>query len=168
MTFENIHIGLCGATGVELVHSYHDAAGVNFDELQTITFAGEFTTSNYTAGNTVYMENYNMLGYTIPVVINGVIAAYGFDSDTLSNLQNENKEFAFVTFVFNQVAIPTIIPNESVLQYKDIDGAGIIKASELNGVNTTHKYIELDIIIGHPQAGNLNVGRAILFNQNYK
>lgn len=161
-TFTNINIGKCGATGLELGPVDSAGAGLGFNEPQKITFAGTITTDNYNAGNTVYMQNYNTgLGVTVAQIISGVIS--GYSPEILSNMRNSNGEFIFVAFIFNDLASGASGANSSVAQY---NGVGIINASELNGVNTTHKYIELDIPIA--QLGGASLGKALLYNQNYQ
>lgn len=163
-TFTNITIGKCGATGLELGPTNSAAAGLGFNEQQKITFAGTISTDNYNAGNTVYMENYETgLGVTVAQIISGVISNGGYSAETLSNIRNDKGEFVFIAFLFNDLASGASGANYSVTQY---NGVGIIKASELNGVNTTHKYIELDIPIA--QLGGASLGKALLYNQNYQ
>ena len=162
VTFTDLTIGKCGAAGFELGPTNSAAAGVGFNETQKVTFAGHIYTDNYNKGDTVYMNNYNTgLGVSVVDIINGVVGQYS--GDTLSNMRNSNGEFVFIAFQFNDIAGG--ISNSSVISYKDIDGAGIIHASELNGIDTTHKYIEIDIPIA--QLGGISLGKALLYNLNY-
>ena len=161
ITFTDLYLGRCGATGIEAGPDFSNAAGVNFDQTQKITLAGHIETTNYNAGNTVYMMNYNTgTAYTVAQIIGGVIANSFNTPEKLSNVTNAKQEFVFVSFIFH--ALESQTANQSVIQYKDIDGAGIIHASQITGVDYTHKYIEIDVAIQ-----GMNLGKAILYNLNY-
>ena len=71
----------------------------------------------------------------------------------------------FVSFIFNDLASGAEGLNDSVVTYKNVDGAGIINASELTGIDTTHKFIFMDIPIA--QLGGMSMGKALLYNLNY-
>ena len=167
ITFTDINLGRCGAAGLEAAAPENSMqAGYDFNEAQTIVFAGDITTSNYNSGNTVYMQNYDtgLGGVTVTDIINGAVAALpNLTEEGRTNLQNNNGEFVFVTFIFHHVQ--TGVVNNSVIQYKDVDGSGIINASELTGIDTTHKYILMDIPIA--QLGGMSMGKALLYNLNY-
>ena len=109
------------------------------------------------------MQNYNTgLGVTVADIINGAVAALpNLTAEGRTNIQNNNGEFVFVTFIFHHVQ--TSVFNNSVIQYKDVDGAGIINASDLTGIDTTHKYILMDV----PIAEGVYLGKALLYNLNY-
>ena len=143
MTFENMTYGLCGASGIELTPNLDKNAGTSFDQSQHITFAGTITTTNFTSGNSLYMQNFNAMGYSVIQILQGVFSQYS--PEVLSNVRNENGEFAFISFVFNNLA--TMQPNASKYEYKNIDGAGIVNINNLTGVDTTHKYIEVNVVI---------------------
>ena len=159
MTFENMTYGLCGASGIELTPNYDDQAGTAFDQPQHITFAGTITTTNFTSGNSLYMQNFNAMGYSVIQILQGVFSQYS--PEVLSNVRNENGEFAFISFVFNDLS--TMEANASKYEYKNIDGAGIVNINDLTGVDTTHKYIEVNVVVG-----GFPVGTVLVYNFNYQ
>ena len=159
MTFENMTYGLCGASGIELTPNYDKLAGTSFDQPQHITFAGSITTTNFTTGNSLYMQNFNAMGYSVMQILQGVFSQYS--PEVLSNVRNEKGEFAFISFVFNDLS--TMQPNASKYEYKNIDGAGIVNINDLTGVDTTHKYIEVNVVVG-----GYPVGTVLVYNFNYQ
>lgn len=158
MTFENMTYGLCGAAGIELTPNYDDAAGTSFDQPQHVTFAGTINTTNYTSGNSLYMQNFNAMGYSVMQILQGVFSQYS--PEVLSNVRNSNGEFVFVSFIFNDLS--TMELNNSIYEYKNIDGAGIVNINDLTGVDTTHKYIEVNVVVG-----GYPVGTVLVYNFNY-
>ena len=159
MTFENMTYGLCGASGIELTPNLDKFAGTAFDQPQHITFAGTITTTNFTTGNSLYMQNFNAMGYSVIQILQGVFAQY--NSEVLTNVRNENGEFAFISFVFNDLS--TMQPNATKYEYKNIDGAGIVNINDLTGIDTTHKYIEVNVVVG-----GFPVGSVLVYNFNYQ
>lgn len=159
MTFENMTYGLCGASGIELTPNYDKLAGTSFDQPQHITFAGSITTTNFTTGNSLYMQNFNAMGYSVMQILQGVFSQYS--PEVLSNVRNEKGEFAFISFVFNDLS--TMQPNASKYEYKNIDGAGIVNINDLTGVDTIHKYIEVNVVVG-----GYPVGTVLVYNFNYQ
>ena len=159
MTFENMTYGLCGASGIELTPNYDKLAGTSFDQPQHITFAGSITTTNFTTGNSLYMQNFNAMGYSVMQILQGVFSQYS--TEVLSNVRNEKGEFAFISFVFNDLS--TMQPNASKYEYKNIDGAGIVNINDLTGVDTIHKYIEVNVVVG-----GYPVGTVLVYNFNYQ
>ena len=140
--------------------------GYNFNEKQKITFAGTISTNNFNNGSTVYMTNYVTPLGKVADIINGAVSAYANlkeSPEAKSNLQNDKGEFIFVSFIFNDLMSGAEGINDSLVNYKDIDNAGIIDASELTGVDTTHKFISMDVQI----AGVGSMGKALLYNLNY-
>lgn len=158
MTFENMTYGLCGAAGIELTPNYDDAAGTSFNQPQHVTFAGTINTTNYTTGNSLYMQNFNAMGYSVMQILQGVFSQYS--PEVLSNVRNSNGEFVFVSFIFNDLS--TMELNNSIYEYKNIDGAGIVNINDLTGVDTTHKYIEVNVVVG-----GYPVGTVLVYNFNY-
>lgn len=159
MTFENMTYGLCGAAGIELTPNYDSLAGTAFNQNQHITFAGTITTTNYTKGDSLYMQNFNAMGYSVIQILQGVFAQY--NEEVLSNVRNENGEFVFISFIFNDLS--TMEMNASEYEYKNIDGAGIVNINNLTGVDTTHKYIEVNVVVG-----GYPVGTVLVYNFNYQ
>ncbi len=165
ITLEDMTYGLCGAAGIEVCPSHDMEAGVTFDQPQSVTFAGTITTTNYTKGDSLYMQNYTFSGVGVSAVIQGVVSAYGSNPDVLSNLQNANGEFVFISFVFNDLTGTTEadMMNQALVNYKNVDGAGIINANDLIGVDTTHKYIQIDVVYS-----GIPIGTVLLYNLNYQ
>ena len=69
----------------------------------------------------------------------------------------------FVTFKFHDIDSGT--PNTSEIIYPGFQAGGIINARDLptDGVDTTHEYIELDVVV----TGLGNAGKAYFYNLNY-
>ena len=160
ITFENMTYGLCGAAGIELTPNNDAEAGIDFDQKQQVTFAGSITTTNYSSGQSLYMQNFGAMGLTVMQILQGVFSQYS--PEVLENVRNENGEFAFISFVFNDLT--TMQPNESKYEYKNIDGAGIININELTGIDTIHKYIEVDVLVGQ----GMSVGKVLVYTFNYQ
>ena len=80
---------------------------------------------------------------------------------SVTYVRNENGEFAFISFVFNDLS--TMQPNVTKYEYKNIDGAGIVNINDLTGVDTTHKYIEVNVVVG-----GFPVGTVLVYNFNYQ
>ena len=161
ITFKNMNYGKCGAAGIELCPEAAYQAGVNFNKAQTVTFAGKIITDNYNKGDTIYMNNFTAMGIPVYTILQGVLQAY--PKEVLSNVMTSEGQFVFISFIFNQIDEGVL--NPSVINYEDIDGAGIVNINNLTGVNTTHKYIELDVVV--PALGG-SAGRVLLYNVNYQ
>lgn len=162
ITFTNLNLGKCGAAGIEIGQTNSAAAGYDFNEPQKVTFAGTITTSNYNDGQTVYFQNYSAAGIKVLDIVNLNVQKYAQYPEVLSNLRNEKGEYVFVAFTLCDFG--TMQPNSSVVTYKNVDGAGIINAQDLTGVDTTHKFIELNI---YYTDGKTIIGKALLYNINY-
>ncbi len=166
MTFGKITFGKCGAAGLEMVPSNSNGAGDAMDQIQKITFAGVIdTTQNLNNGQTTYLTNYGAGGYTVPMLLKGVLAKYQSSPTTISHMMNEKEEFGFVTFIFHD--FERQMPNYSEAVYPGYQQGGIIDAEDLlanGGVDTTHEYIRLKVEIAEY---GLNLGYALLYNHNY-
>ena len=169
MRFKNMTYGSCGAVGIEIAPQENTASGVKRDQKQQITFEGTVTITYVNDGNTRYFQNYKIdiggKGYTIPEILQYVFNPYNSKENgaaIMSNMYDSSRGFVFVAFVFHDLS--TGAPNYSEIIYPNFQEGGIIKASELTGVDTTHQYIELDIAI----EGVANAGKAILYNLNYQ
>ncbi len=163
MTFENIKFGPCGATGIELSYDECNEAGLNDDQVQQVTFAGIIDAStNVNDGNTIYFQNYNLGGATVPQIINGNVSQY--HNNQISHIRNDKNQFIFVFLVFNDMN--TFAPNTSEVNYPD----GIIDLASLpadGSVNTTHRFVRMPIMVTIPGLGTVNAGYALFYNQNY-
>lgn len=164
ITFGDMEFGKCGAAGIEMVPSNSNHAGDAMNETQKITFAGVIDAeNNFNKGDTLYLTNYGVAGYTVPMILQGILANYQQYPETMSHMTNENGEFAFVTFIFHDIATGTVNQSEAI--YPVYQEGGIINANNLptdGSLDTTHEYIQLDIILG-----SYNLGSALLYNQNY-
>ncbi len=163
MTFENIKFGPCGATGIELSSDECNEAGLNDNQVQQVTFAGTIDAStNVNDGNTIYFQNYNLGGATVPQIINGNVSQY--HNNQISHIRNDKNQFIFVFLVFNDMN--TFAPNTSEVNYPD----GIIDLASLpvdGSVNTTHRFVRMPIMVTIPGLGTVNAGYALFYNHNY-
>ena len=163
VTLNNVKFGPCGATAIELTPEECDTAGVNDNLNQNITFTGTIDAStNLNNGNTNYFKYYSVAGATIPQIIGLNVQSY--DSSQVAHIMNQNKEFIFVALIFNDFA--TFEENTSEVTYPD--GIINIKDIPVGTVNTTHKYIRMNIIAPIPGKGNVPAGSALFYNQNYQ
>ena len=167
VTVENIKLGVCGATGIELAPEDSGAAGLNNDEKSKITISGTVDAyTNLNDGNTNYFKYYNIQGYTVPQIILGNTQMY--DPAQVAHIMNGNGQFIFVSLVFNDLA--TLAPNQSVVEYPAYQAGGIIDISALptdGSVDTTHQFIKMDIYVTLPGLGTVKAGTAYFYNHNY-
>ncbi|MBQ8424821.1 MAG: Ig-like domain-containing protein [Clostridia bacterium] len=164
---KNLKFGSCGAASIELLPADSNAAGENFDQKQNVSFEGYMDVEqNLNNGNTTYFANYQVLGTTIPSVVEGLLTQY--DVTQGSHMRNEKGEYIFVCF--NLADMTTFYPNHSTYNYPAFQEGGIINARDLpkdgNAVDTTHQYIELDVDLTF--MGGSNIGKAILYNHHYQ
>ena len=160
MTLENLKFGPCGATGIELAAEECNKAGLNDNENQRITILGTIDASNnFNNGSTNYFNNYNIGGYTVPMIINANVSEY--PEFMSQHIRNEKGEFIFVSLVFMDVT--TFSPNTSIVDYPSYQEGGIIDITSLTGVDTEHQFVRMPIII--PGVGT--VGYALFANLNY-
>ena len=204
VTLENITLGRCGATGIELDPYLSNKAGLNNNEQQQVTISGTINASqNLNAGNTTYFQNYKMNGIPVTAVIEGVatgvvtqtqqIIAQQFGGNkqmgeligtplgmgVVRHIQNENKEFIFVSLQFHDAAGGNV--NYSTVRYAEYQAGGIITIEQLMTdvltnsvinpqtgeitsmyVDTTHQFIEFPIVVN-----GQNAGTALFYNHNY-
>ena len=163
ITLEDMIYGACGATGIELVCDRSNEAGVNRDQNQQVTYAGEVNVQFYNNGATEYLANYVVknTSYTIPDVL-----AASFINSELTDYQlqhlKDGKGYVFVTFMFHNLGVEK---NMSQVIYPGFQSGGIINAKDLpkNGAfDTTHEYIELDVGLS-----TVDAGKAYLYNVKY-
>ncbi|MBQ3064076.1 MAG: hypothetical protein IJC99_04670 [Clostridia bacterium] len=166
MTFGKMTFGKCGAAGLEMVPSNSNGAGDTMNQVQKITFAGVIdTTQNLNNGQTKYLLEYGANGFTVPMILQGVLAEYQGYPVTMSHMMNEKGEFGFVTFIFHDFTTGTVNLSEAV--YPGYQQGGIIKAKDLpkdGSVDTTHEYILLEVKLADY---GLDLGYALLYNHNY-
>ena len=171
LRLKDIKLGKCGAAGIELTPAKSNGAGVEFNEKQTITFEGSLDVSeNYTNGATKYFTSYKIGGvYTIPDIIDTILSYY--DENQQKHMKAVGKEDPYVFICFVLSDFDSLETNHSVPYYPGYQDGGIIKATELptNGFDTTHQYIELDVLIDvNPAVSGLeNVGKVLLYNHYY-
>ena len=168
LTLNNITYGACGATGIELVADHCNMAGVNRNQNQQITYAGEVNIEFRNNNQTEYMENYkiNLAGtqMTIAQILAACFEANGMQPAQLAHFLNENNEIVYVTFMFHDLSSGS--PNTSEIIYPGFQAGGIINARDLptdGSFDTTHEYIEFDVAI----AGVGNAGKAYFYNYHY-
>lgn len=161
VTLKNIKLGPCGAVGIELVPEDSAKAGVNENENQTVTFAGELDVlGNLMNGESKYFNYYIVMGYKVPDIIKATIAGIG-NTNKISHVM-ENNEFVLVTFMLSGFTTGT--PNTSVPLYPEYQAGGIIDATDLpeNGIDTTHEFVRVTI-----DMGGMNLGSALMYNLHY-
>ena len=166
ITLENIKIGLCGATGIELGPEDSDKAGLNRDEKSKVTITGTVDAStNLNNGASNYFNNYKVNGYTVPQIIAGNMAAY--DANQIAHIMNGNGQFIFVSLLFNNLS--TLEQNHSVVEYPAYQAGGIINLAQLptSGFDTEHHFIQMDIMAEIPGMGTVKVGTAFFYNHHY-
>ena len=162
MTLENMVYGACGATGIELVPDDSALAGRDRNQNQQITFKGTITVEFYNNGETEYLSNKLIAGYTIPQIVQASFENSQLNDAQIAHLMNE-KGFVFVTFVLHNLGVEQ---NASEVIYPGFQEGGIINARDLpkdGTVDTTHEYIELDV-----SAMGYDAGKAYLYNVNYQ
>ena len=184
VTLENIKLGLCGATGIELSPDDHDMSGFNNDQVQEITFKGTINAS--TAGhdlNSTYFENYKLdsNGTTIKMLVDGNMQMYEADPTKIPHIKNGEGKFAIVTLLFhdqNEIVsdymdngkIDGTYKNASKVSYADVAG-GIIDLAAIPAgtTNTTHQFIRVPIYAPIAELGGqqLEVGVVLFYNWNY-
>lgn len=165
LTLKNTKFGPCGAVGVELVPDDSNKAGVNENENQTVTFAGELDAmGNLMTGDSKYFNYYiiDFFGaqYRVPDIVKATVAGIG-DQNKISHIM-ENNQFVLVTFMLASLANGT--PNTSVALYPEYQAGGIIDATDLpsNGYDTTHEFVRVTI-----DMGGMNLGSALMYNLHY-
>ena len=167
VTIENLKIGICGATGIELAPEDSDAAGINGNEKAQVTISGTVDAStNLNDGNTNYFQNYSISGATVPQIITGNTQMY--HENQVAHIRNENGQFIFVSLLFYN--LEKLLPNYSIVDYPAYQEGGIINIADLptSGVDTTHQFIRMDIYVTLPGATQPQlVGIAYFYNHNY-
>lgn len=170
VTLENLKLGACGATGIELAPEQSNEAGINGNEISKVTISGTIDAStNLNDGNTNYFTNYQIMpgsDVTIPMIIQGNVANY--PEIWVSHLRNTNGQFIFVSLEFNDLT--TLAPNQSDVVYPTYQDGGIIDIMQLpqdGSVDTTHQFITMPVYAPIPGLGNVLVGEAMFYNMNY-
>ena len=166
ITLENLKIGICGATGIELGPEDSDKAGLDENEKSKVTIQGTVEAStNLNDGTTNYFKYYNVGGATVPQIILGNTQLY--NSNQVAHIMNSQGQFIFVSLLFNDMS--TLAPNQSVVEYPAYQAGGIINLANLptSGYDTEHQFIEMTIYITHPQLGQVAAGTAYFYNHYY-
>ena len=166
MTFGDLTFGKCGAAGLEMVPENSNRAGDTLNQPQKITFAGVIDTSdNLSKGDSIYLQNYGAGGFTVPMILQGVLQPYQSTPTTLHHMMNEKGEFGFVTFIFHSFD-GTFNYSEALYPAYQTSG-GIINAKDLptdGSIDTTHEYILLEVNLSDY---SMNLGYALLYNHYY-
>ncbi|MBE6634894.1 MAG: hypothetical protein E7617_01660 [Ruminococcaceae bacterium] len=166
VTLENLKLGLCGATGIELAPEECTMAGINDNENSKITIMGTVDAStNLNAGNTTYFQNYTIQGATVPQII--TLNTQNYAANQVNHIRNSNGQFIFVSLLFYD--LKTLSPNTSVVEYPAYQKGGIIDISQLptEGIDTEHQFIKMDIYAPITGVGTVKVGEAYFYNHNY-
>ena len=154
ITFEDMVYGPCGAAGIEITPDSCDTAGFGFSENQTITFAGDISTTNITAGDTVYLKLFaEGVGTTIPAIVKGSMVAQGGTEAQMSNVLSAEENVIFIALIFNGDNV-----NTSCVQYSNELNDGIVNFADLVA-RDSHKYIILPLAYDY--------GNVLLYNWNY-
>lgn len=169
LTLRNIKLSKCGATGIEFTPEACNNAGINNDQKQSITIDGFIEAEGMLSdGTSRYFTNYTSLGVPVPAFINGLLSAYGFNDDQISNMRNSSGQFAVIALLFNDLA--ALSPNTTEVIYPSYMDGGIVTAFDpttnqygFSGKDTTHQYIRLPLM-----NGSTPVGSVLLYNLNYK
>ena len=166
ITLENLKIGICGATGIELGPEDSDKAGLGKNEKSKVTITGTVDAStNLNDGATNYFKYYNVAGETVPKIINDNAIMY--DINQVAHIRNSQGQFIFVSLLFNDMS--TLAPNQSVVEYPAYQAGGIINIAQLptSGIDTEHQFIEMTIYFDHPVMGQVPAGTAYFYNHHY-
>ena len=164
--FENLKFGPCGATGIELTPKDCTVAGANDNENQKVTISGTLEASFLNGGDTNYFKNYSVMGATVPMIINGNVAAY--PEIFTNHIRNSEGKFIFVALTFMDT--DTFAPNTSVVEYPPYLAGGIIDIANLpqdGSYDTTHQYIRMPIMADITGVGTVEVGTALFINLKY-
>lgn len=169
LTFENLEVGPCGATAIELSENYWNQAGANDNETAKIIFVGKVNAeTNLNNGSTNYFNNYSIMGATVPQILGANMQAY--PTLATSHIVNANGQFSLVCLIFNN--LETLSPNGTIVEYSSFEqGGGIIDMTDLAMSGTTdteHQFIRVKIMADIPGIGTQQVGTAIFYNHNYQ
>ncbi|MFQ6724285.1 MAG: hypothetical protein ACLRFE_03005 [Clostridia bacterium] len=161
IVLDSINLGLCGGCGMEVTPDSFNKAGLLFNQAQNVKFVGTWNANNLNNGETPYFASMNLSGLTVPMLINGSIAA---NLGAKSNVVNDEGKLNMIALVFNDVSgFPTISPNGSEITDNAAFASSMINYSDIDGVDTTHKYIEVNLVYE-----TYNLGSVILYNFNYQ
>ncbi len=168
LTFENLEIGPCGATGIELSQDDYNKAGYNDNEIAKIIFKGNVEAlTNLNNGETNYFKNYSIMGASVPQIITGNTQQYS--DNQVSHFRNANGEFIFICLLFNN--FQTFESNGTIVEYSAFEeGGGIINAANLptSGIDYEHQFIMMDIYVDIAAlGGTTKVGSALFYNHYY-
>ena len=165
LTLNNTTYGACGATGIEIVPEHSSMAGINRNQNQQITYAGNVNLTFLNDNTTRYMQNYKVVGdYGVPQILQGAFETNGLTPEQIAHFVNANGQIGYVTFKFHDVGTGT--PNTSDIIYPGFQAGGIINATQLptdGTFDTTHEYIEVDVKV----AGLGDAGKAYFYNHKY-
>ena len=171
VTLENMTIGKCGASAIEVAPEGCNEAGKNHNEPAKVTFAGTIDADeNLQSGNSVYFSNYSLMGTPVIDIIAGNLAAY--PEALRSHLVNAQGQFNFVALKFYDFAeFPNIKQNTTVVDNAGFGATGMIDIMTVGAnmqatgaVDTTHQYITLQVQV----TGLGVVGEAIFLNMHYQ
>ncbi len=161
LTIKNFKIGACGATGIELVPDGSTKAGLNSDQKQTITFEGTIDAEgNIHATTTPYMIAYN--DGAVPKIISASILFNQLTDEQKSHVITSDSKISLAVFILDY-GVMGGDSNGSQAIYAAYQQGGIIDATEIKGIDTTHQFINLKVFAGQ----DMPYGNALLYNLNY-
>ncbi len=163
IVLDTINLGLCGGCGMEVTPDSFATAGLAFNQNQDVKFIGTWNANNLNNGETHYFGSMNLSGLTVPMLIKGSI---GTNEGAKSNVVNAEGKLNMIALVFNKIVsvTPTIqidTNNSNVTQ--GAFASSIINYEDIEGVDTTHKYIRVKLVYEA-----FNLGSVILYNFNYQ
>ena len=118
---------------------------------------GTWNAANYNNGETKYFNALNFDGLTVPMLVQGIIRA---NQAAATNIVNAEGKLNMIALVFSNIV--SMEPNLSTVT-QGAFASSIVNFSELTGVDTTHKYIRVELVYQ-----TLNLGSIILYNYNYQ
>lgn len=171
ITFKNMYYGICGATGIELSPDSSALSGANFNQPQSVEFAGTIVSDNYNDGDTAYFRSW--AGGLVPTIITTNFGKYpGKDNvyqvNEHSNSETNKPVFVFVALIFHEFdeTFNKIADNASTVNYANPDEYGIIEIAEMKVFDNEHQYATMTV---YAELGGsmITIGKILIYNQNY-
>lgn len=153
---DSINVQRCGAFALEISPDSYNLAGLNFNQPQTVQFAGDWDVQNMNDGNTPYLVAFAQQLASVNTIITGSTMNHPNATEVMKNIQNDNQELNMIALVFNGNSGNGSVVTDGVF------ANSIINYNDLTGIDTTHKYIQVDLVFM-----SMNLGRAYLYNLNY-
>ncbi len=170
IVLDTLNIGLCGGLGMEVTPDNFGDAGLTFDQNQDVKFIGNWIVENSNNGQTPYFDSLNFNGLTVPILIKSSLVSAS--DDKISNIRKytgdpEAQEKLDEDYVINMIALKFNEFDKGLINGSTISQGvfsnSIINFNDITGIDTTHKYIELDLVYQ-----SIPVGKIIVYNWNYQ